>query len=385
VAETLLFVHGTGVRAAAYTSTLARIEQSVERHELALAVHGCYWGQAEGARLLCAGKSIPDYDATGGSPPDDGEQLLALWSLLYTDPWYELRLLRHMPVATPAFGKLPSAQLREMVEHFSPSDVLGRALIAAGIAQHFGSALEAIRAAPEFADAVETAPRDPLEHRRAIARAIVAHVLVASDDQCSPPPDGATRDAIVQQLTDEMGGYGLGVGEFLKGLVLTKVTKKLIHDRGELSDAAAPTAGDILRFLAHGDGVRRLITRAIADLEGQRVHLLGHSLGGIMCVDLLARGAIASVAGLVTVGSQAPFLYEIGALPGLMHPAALPDHFPRWTNIYDRRDILSYVAAGVLGDRVTDVPVDNGQPFPQSHGAYWSNREVWDAVAAAVG
>jgi hypothetical protein len=87
----------------------------------------------------------------------------------------------------------------------------------------------------------------------------------------------------------------------------------------------------------------------------------------------------------VTVGSQAPFLYEIGALPSLEPADPLPDHFPQWLNIYDRRDILSYVGAGVLGaDKVTDVQVDNNQPFPQSHSAYWSNDDVWNAIAQVL-
>ena len=114
------------------------------------------------------------------------------------------------------------------------------------------------------------------------------------------------------------------------------------------------------------------------------MYLVAHSLGGIICVDLLVREEFPTVAGLVTVGSQSPFLYEIGALPALTYPDPLPDHFPRWVNIYDRRDMLSYVAAGVLGDRVADVEVDNGQPFPQSHSAYFSNSDVWAAIQAVV-
>src|SRR5664279_3064416 len=51
---------------------------------------------AAGARLLAGGASIPGYGDTGGAEPSEADQLLALWSVLYTDPWYELRLLRNL-------------------------------------------------------------------------------------------------------------------------------------------------------------------------------------------------------------------------------------------------------------------------------------------------
>jgi hypothetical protein len=390
VSAMLLFVHGTGVRAAGYTSTLRVIEQNVQRHGLPVTVRGCFWGEVEGARLRAGGRSIPGYGDTGGEEPTEADQLLALWSVLYTDPWYELRLLRHMSGAGPApFGQEPpSAELRRTVQDFVPSIALTDELTEAGIAQHFEAALVSIRIAPEFDQAVATAPADPIEHRRAIARALIAHALVAAEESGEPPLDGGTRDVLVERLTDELHGYGMGVGEFLlrpvKGLAQHVVTRKLTGDRGSISDAAAPAAGDILRFLAKGDGVRAFIKKAVADGGPSPVHLLAHSLGGIMSVDLLIREAIPEVAGLVTIGSQAPFLYEIGALPSLVHPDPLPHHFPPWLNIYDPRDVLSYVGAGVFGERVTDVEVHNGQPFPQSHSAYWSNAAVWAAIDSVV-
>ena len=87
---------------------------------------------------------------------------------------------------------------------------------------------------------------------------------------------------------------------------------------------------------------------------------------------------------LVTVGSQAPFLYEIGALWSLTHDDPLPAHLPPWLNIYDTRDLLSYVGGRLFPGRVEDVEVNNGQPFPQSHSAYWTNPKVWDAIASRL-
>ncbi len=83
---------------------------------------------------------------------------------------------------------------------------------------------------------------------------------------------------------------------------------------------------------------------------------------------------------LVTVGSQAPFFYEINALHSLRYGEKLPSHFPQWLNIYDLHDLLSYVGAGVFPEKVQDVLVDSKQPFPRSHGAYWTNTATWKAI-----
>jgi hypothetical protein len=111
---------------------------------------------------------------------------------------------------------------------------------------------------------------------------------------------------------------------------------------------------------------------------------LAHSLGGIACVDLLVKKRLEGVVKLITVGSQAPLLYELNALWSLAHGAPLPDSFPDWLNFYDKHDFLSYIGAGLFPGRTTDVLVDNGQPFPEAHSAYWSNPDVWKAIAGSL-
>lgn len=112
--------------------------------------------------------------------------------------------------------------------------------------------------------------------------------------------------------------------------------------------------------------------------------VVGHSLGGIIALDTLVAAPLPHVQLLVTVGSQGPFLYESGALPGLAHPEPLPRHVPDWLNVYDRRDLLGYLGAGLFPDRVTDVEVDNRQPFPAAHSAYWTNPAVYREIAARL-
>lgn len=381
MSRAVIFVHGTGVRGEAYARSFGQIKAALPT---GTRFSGCFWGEAEGARLTANGVSIPGYDSTGGGVDVPEEEELALWAVLYTDPWYELRLLRY---AGDEAGELPpgmlppAVALRDQIGRFTPSTELRAELERAGLDAVFGAAVAALLVAPEFDEFAETATPDLLEHRKAVARAVVAQALVASGSAI----DGETRDALVERLTNELHGYGRGISDWLsrpfKGIASWTVTLLAGRRRGSVTDATAPAAGDILRYQARGDGIRASIRRAVTDARAENVALLGHSLGGIACVDLLVTSAIPEVDRLVTVGSQAPFLYEIGALASLEPPKPLPDHFPAWLNIYDPRDFLGYVGQLVFPGRVTDVQVNNRQPFPQVHSAYWDNRAVWAAVS----
>jgi pimeloyl-ACP methyl ester carboxylesterase len=147
--------------------------------------------------------------------------------------------------------------------------------------------------------------------------------------------------------------------------LLIEATRYLTRKRGAISDQASPSAGDVLLYEVHGDRIRRFIADAIANAPGP-VTLLTHSLGGIACVDLLASTPQEKVTGLITVGSQSPFLYEIDCLPCVPWGQKLPPGFPKWLNIYDERDLLSYIGEGVFPGQIEDFKVDNGQPFPES-------------------
>ncbi|WP_040807234.1 alpha/beta fold hydrolase [Nocardia concava] len=385
---TLLFVHGTGVRGQRYSATLNSIKKQVAKRNWDLNVSGCYWGGEHGARLACKGRSIPTYLQSDGDPDSSAQDWLDLWAVLYTDPWYEIRLLREMPSTGGGFGQeSPSTELLDSIDEFEPSPALAQLLREHGLTQQFESALEALRRLPELRQAAATAPADPLEHRGAIARALIAHTIGTNLDELAL--GGEIRDQIVETLTNELDGYGLTVGEYLKhkrnAVMFHGFTHWFTGQRGKLTDSAAPLAGDVLLYLVRGTRVSDYLRRTIDDAGTGPIVLLGHSLGGIMSVDLLVRKNIPQIRSLVTVGSQAPFLYEIGALPSLEPPASLPDHFPRWLNIYDRRDALAYVASGIFGSRVTDVPVNNAEPFPTSHSAYWNNSEVWTAIESVLG
>jgi hypothetical protein len=358
-----------------------------------LAIVSCFWGEKHGAQLHKDGASIPSYASTRA--PDaltDVDYEIALWALLYDDPLYELRLLSLQEAPSGGFApnrETPYQQVDKVLNTLLSHAPLKKQLHECHLEEQWDEAIQQVRKSHEFRSALLKAPGISVEYRLAVARALVAQAsLLAYRQQYGEAlwMDGAERDVLVELLLDALGGRERGVMGWIKGYlassVLRCVTTHVERRRGAILDATFPAAGDILLYQARGESIRGYIRDTIKQAP-QPVILLAHSLGGIACVDLLILEAFPQVKLLVTVGSQSSFLYELDALSSLRFGEPLPAHFPhKWLNIYDLHDFLSYIAAGVFpGEaRITDVKVDNKQPFPQSHSAYWSNKAVWEAI-----
>ncbi|MFD7417097.1 hypothetical protein [Kitasatospora purpeofusca] len=384
--RSIVFVHGTGVRATSYTRTLRAVRDGVAGIRPGTTVHGCFWGEALGSSMALGGASIPDYDGTGGGSPADDE--VAAWGVLYHDPWHELRLLTL--IAPPAGGLMragepPSATFLRTVRTYAPGPELREALVSAELLPYFEAALAELRDRPELRDAADTADSTGDEHRRAAARAVLARTVAAAAEDGLTTLDGGTRDHLMALLGAELATDGRSVKGLLRKAsapVLLGLTSLLTRRRGRIGDTSLPFLGDILRYQARGNGVRDLIRRTVDDAPGENVTVIAHSLGGVAAVDLLVLEDVPRVDELITVGSQAAHFYEIGALVSLEPAAAPPAHFrARWLNIYDPRDLLSFTAAPVFPGLATDAAVDNRQPFPTAHSAYWGNERVWKAIA----
>jgi hypothetical protein len=394
ILTTVIFVHGTGVREPGFSATFARIGAELHKRVARLEVVPCYWGGIAGARLWRDGISVPSYDTTRAIVAEGEEEEIALWGLLYQDPLWELRLLALVGArggeSSPG-QEPPGDVLDTKVRAVGLSGELATAFTAAGLAEAFESARATVVIDQSYRQALATARGDLGKLRLAVARAIVAQALagqVGPDDVGGLViPDAVARDRAVVLLTEMLGGgersTGGVVGAAVRGLVLRSATAVAVRRRGAITDATTPAAGDILLYQARGEAIRGIIAEKIEGTVGPVV-LIAHSLGGIAAVDLLAGRAFPQVRLLVTVGSQAPLLYEIGALTSLEHDDPLPGYVLPWLNLYDRRDLLSYLAAPLFPDRATDVEVRNGQPFPQSHSAYWSNPAMWDAIVARL-
>jgi hypothetical protein len=374
-----LFIHGTGVRSASFAKTI-QLVRSQAAHQLGgWTIEGLLWGDAVGARLARNGDSIPNYALTGNAQPAQqaGEQ--AIWILLATDELLELRIAPDQAgkVGQPPGGPAVWAQLLQLATPTGPFEQL---LMRENLLADWTTLIAEIKGRPDWQQVIQTLKIDPGLASEKVARALVASLQKGLRADSGPGLDRALRDELVQQIRTVLGG-ALGLMDWLKA----KATKMTAARRGKLTDATGPNVGDILKYQVRGDALRKLIAHKVKETGAEAI--IAHSLGGIAAVDWLIETEIPhSVKYLITVGSQAGFFYEIDALATLPEGEPLPLWFPRqWLNVYDPSDFLSYRAQPIFPGIAVDAQVDNGQPFPDSHGAYWRNPKVWDHVRNFLG
>jgi len=396
--KTLLFVHGTGVRKASYAATCTLIEQQLQHFAPHVKLARCLWGESAGAKLAYGGKSIPKYDEARGADAED--EFPALWALLLEDPAFELRMLATAPVPPRELSpneEDPAEQLLERFRQLRFSGELEEQMAALGLtagiaedgtARTLADLIDDLIDSNGFDDCARSGYAGEPEHRSALARAVVAALQKATVETGAPALDAETRNGLVAAIRTLLGEDERGVGAWLMsplvGLAQNLATSHVRRKRGALTDAAYPAAGDILLYQSRGERIRDFIRAEIDKLVGQDVIVFAHSLGGIASFELLAGKRPANVTHLITFGSQAPFLYELGAFSTLEPGAALPGDFPVWSNFYDLNDPLSYVGEEVFPGRVTDYPVESGESFPASHSAYLHSRPFWQQLRALL-
>jgi hypothetical protein len=388
--KTVLFVHGTGVRHASYVETSARVASALSDMKLDLSLRPCAWGDEHGANIdAYKGASIPDYEGPEPAVPLNEAQMIALWEVLVHDPLFELR---ERAAVAPGFvqpaEKARKAKYLQDLQELATRPELLSVLQGHAVSMQWPEAVSEVVGTKPLQVALAAAPALDADLRIATARAVVATLQQRLEDANMPQLGQPLRDKLVELSVNHTGGYALGVKDWLKdrliGLGLRWATNKAKRERDALYNAAFPAAGDILLYQARGKPIRRYIAQRIAECEGN-VAVLAHSLGGIACVDLLAALPHPQVRLLVTVGSQAPLLYEIDALTNLRRGKALPEHFPpSWLNFYDPNDLLSYCAAPIFKPRATDHKIVSGQPFPYSHSAYWEMPTLWETLKSAL-
>ncbi|MGH3924924.1 MAG: hypothetical protein ACRDTT_19030, partial [Pseudonocardiaceae bacterium] len=389
---TVMFVHGTGIREAAYVTVLGRIREQLSRLRPAIRVVPCFWGGEHGSVLHAGGASIPSgytvraIEAAHDMASEIENDRVELWALLEKDPLFELRLLATAmpdPAERLPWSEPPGQRLADEVAALAHNGHLAQMLGETSSQEAFEAAVTTVLDSEAGRALLVHEGVLGGEARLALARALVAAVLVSRDAELGMPLllDGAHRDHLVAQIVAQLGGSDRGLGATVARVGLNLAlrlgaTKPIERRRAAITEAASPLAGDVMLYLARGQGIRDFIAQEVAVAEGPVV-CLGHSLGGIAAVDLLVSRHLPSVQLLITVGSQAPYLYELNALPTLEFGLPLPPSVPPWVNIYDRRDLLGYAGEGVFPGRVTDRVIDNRVPFPRSHSAYFGNDDFY--------
>ena len=390
----IIFVHGTGVREDSYKKSLSQIGKKLLAKRADLTLIPCFWGDLLGANAIGTLRSLPDTDASR-SPESltDEDYDVCIWGVLYDDPLYELRILGLQPKQTggvlPPNQLSPYQQLDEAVKKIEIEGELGELLRSSGLDAIWPEAIQTVISSKDYFSALNNASAATDEYREAIARALVGQsILIARDRRQTPsnqsPINARDRDRLIELLLEQFGTHRGALGWMTKQVIGWPATFFVRRNRAAYSEAAYPGFGDILLYQARGQAIRDLIREKITEAKPPVV-LLAHSLGGIACVDLLILESLPAVAVLITAGSQSPLLYEIGALYSLESGASLPEHFPKqWLNLYDPRDFLGYLARPVFPEHperaISDLRVNNREPFPQSHTSYWENDHVWDAI-----
>jgi hypothetical protein len=440
---TLIFVHGTGGRNHKYIETYQEIKKKLQTHQqmqqFNLQLSGCLWGDDHGANLnKSGGKSIPKYDFSASSTSQAQNDRIVLWQKLRDDPMWEILLLfsnkspTELGLGTAVY---PGGKFHEKVEQVKAlpdnvatifqeevkSQLVNEDIAIAEVIEVFKTAYpQAYREVTthsyyEKLKEVIPAGELPNIYYEAVVRAIIAKVWIQLESEyvCNPISDAEFRDNLISLLAEKLTegfeekGFSQPVVDILKKIYL-RPGQWILKNRGRtaLMDTSYPAAGDIVLYQARGAEIRQFIKAKIRAASSP-VILLAHSLGGIACVDLLVDPRdksefiseaplgdddlefLSKVKLLITVGSQAPFLYEINALQSLPYAKPLPTHFPRrWLNIYNRYDILSYLAYGVfptagseLPIQITDKELVKPSLFPDAHTEYWKQEKMWDIVA----
>ncbi|MGF6844162.1 hypothetical protein QF001_008057 [Paraburkholderia youngii] len=377
----IVFVHGTGVRLAAYQSSFELAKQNAVEAGVRADFVECAWGDPLGIEFQ--GRSLPGAEdqVERGQEGDD----FARWSCLFADPLFELEKLTIRDPSVPQIEPQPGAKAKWELEWdrilaYRPSDDLVLLMRRAGLCnQDWEAARHAVAlASPIARDAFEHSAHELPEAGQALARAVVAQMHHSLIGRGKPGPSRTLRDRIVARLVADWQVGALAPGDFLSRMFKRVATTLLKQHRFSLSQTVAPFIGDILLYQSRGDEIRKFIRSKIDGASGP-VTVVAHSLGGIACVDLLAMPNAPHVERLVTVGSQSPLLYEIGALASLNPGERLPEDFPPWLNIFDRNDMLSYVASQLF-PQAEDFEAQSGQPFPDAHSAYFTNDLTWAKI-----
>jgi pimeloyl-ACP methyl ester carboxylesterase len=393
---TLLLVHGVGARDAGRLPVL-RLTDAVAAKNPKVRVRLCYWGDRFGAELLAGGASVPAEPSEVADPTDAD-----LWALLDKDPLCEIRWLAatQPPVSKPSpphlrpLGQELARTVAKIVTDQALADDhdLIEELVAAGLDNVIAGAATVVLDAEPTKAVLREAAEPAGKLRSALARAVVATAMARAGVPGQPLElDGWTVGVIVDMITDRIGGpealvpgrRSTGFARWAGEAAASQATRWARRNHGRLAFGITPYAGDVVKYLANGAGLRALIRTAIADAEPPVV-VVGHSLGGVACVDLLAMPDAPKVDALITLGSQAPYLYEIDALPQLRFGEQLPKLFPRWVNVFDHDDLLAFAAGGLFSGHAADRIVDNRAPFPRAHSAYFSNPEVHRLIAEVL-
>jgi hypothetical protein len=225
----------------------------------------------------------------------------------------------------------------------------------------------------------------------AVARATVD--LMTAEDQVpvrSPDHVRSVVGAVLRQ-SDRVAAATMG----------TAAARFVSWARVRAAPAVAMNVGDLLGYHRHRREILDRVRATIADRVGpdagrdgtRRVHLVGHSLGAVIALDAAAAADDpVHTASIVTFGSHWSLLHlwrPDGRVPRFDgQPVSLPPTIRRWTNLWERLDLLAFLAEPLFvlpdGTRPRDVELRQGYAETMfSHSVYWDSPLLLAELARA--
>jgi hypothetical protein len=394
----IVFVHGVNVRKGpGYNAKVLTIQKFLEKHLRGATVGGKvlntvapdfpYWGGLA-TTFAWDMASLPsgDIDALG-TPGVDPElrPLVALISDALADP----QSARDEPLTVLAKESLPLAVdliTRLLLQDAKDAD-----------AEHIASFVVALQSyaeadtAPAWLAGIKTDAQ--LTNR-------LAQEIKAGEPAGTPMEALGTFDFITKPLAEGASKLKHAV-QAAAGTVLDRTgdfasTKLLGWTRAPLNAVLGRFFGDVFIYLdSRGESaapgpipelVIEAVDRAVAaGPAGEPLIIIGHSLGGVICYDVISHFRPDWQVDLfVAVGSQVPHFEEMKrfkssdpAIPNAGQKlAATSRGIKRWINIFDVVDIFSYSAKRIF-DRVEDFGYDTKTYTIKAHGAYFEQDRFY--------
>jgi hypothetical protein len=160
------------------------------------------------------------------------------------------------------------------------------------------------------------------------------------------------------------------------------------------AEGVARNLGDLMVYQRHREEIHRRVRDTIAAKAGpaagrddaNRIHLVGHSLGAVIAMDMATSDVDPVYAeSIVTFGSVWSLLHlwhPYGAVPPYRgEPVRLPETVRRWTNLWEPLDLMAFLAAPVFvqhgGAPPSDVELRRGYAKTLfTHSVYWESPQL---------
>lgn len=259
------------------------------------------------------------------------------------------------------------------------------------------AALDAI--CSEIADRAEREKRDLLPKELLAFRK--AAELIANDKAGQIFTGDASSASIADLLTaDAPAEFGIGssivdavnkVTDYVRNAVSTLGFSAV---RGKLTPAVGLFLGDVFVYLKNGEirqkiraEVSGMLTKAHAAVKAGKgpLVIVGHSMGGVILVDMLANPGAAqlpddlSVDALLTVGSQPGFFATLDLLahnPPDGSARRKPDCVKNWLNVFDPIDPLAF-RADMIFKNAEDFAFNSVTGITEAHSKYFQRPQFY--------